>query len=295
MKKITKLSLLALLSISLVACGGEVTTDDQKPTDKPTEPKPTEVLPTEEKPTEELPTEPTPTEPTPTEPVEEIPTVSTENYALYVEAPLDWETVNVYYWSDQGLIAEDYISVWPGETMVKVNEVKSVWGFALPAGVEKVIFNDGSAQTTDLTLIQDKNLFVITEAGADGKFVATADVYTPEEGEPELPTKKPLPKVENIDLYIQVPGYWTTPYIHTWGLDSTTWPGVALTPVEGFDNIYYFPSFNPLNNFLVHSNAGEQTANLKLPEDSNLNGVVVADDFTVEYMMYADGVFIPAA
>ncbi len=60
-----------------------------------------------------------------------------------------WSNVNVYAWNDAGAVTGE----WPGTAMKKVRG--NIYSFNVPANATKIIFNNGSAQTSDLTIPTD--------------------------------------------------------------------------------------------------------------------------------------------
>lgn len=85
-----------------------------------------------------------------TEPTTEPTSIQTKNY-VYFNNTENWSTVNVYAWSSTD---STYMS-WPGKAMESIGN--NTYRFELPNGAEYAIFNNGSAQTGDLT-IPDVNM-----------------------------------------------------------------------------------------------------------------------------------------
>ena len=66
-----------------------------------------------------------------------------------------WSNVNIYAWD---AIGNATTGVWPGSAMTKVSG--NVYSYEIPLNAVKVIFNDGTNQTDDLTIpTDDKNLY----------------------------------------------------------------------------------------------------------------------------------------
>ncbi|MEE1317884.1 MAG: starch-binding protein, partial [Ruminococcus sp.] len=78
-----------------------------------------------------------------TEPVTTVP--SSENY-IYYKNTNGWSTVNAYYWSDDNTT----MTSWPGVAMTSIGD--NVYRIEVPSDAQYIIFNNGSAQTGDLTL-----------------------------------------------------------------------------------------------------------------------------------------------
>lgn len=70
---------------------------------------------------------------------------SEENYVYYYNSD-NWSTVNAYYWSD----ANTTLTTWPGVGMTSMGN--NVYRISVPSEATKIIFNNGSSQTGDLTL-----------------------------------------------------------------------------------------------------------------------------------------------
>ena len=68
------------------------------------------------------------------------------DHVLYFSNSGVWTTVNIYYWSD----ANDAMVTWPGKAMTSVGN--NVYTYTVPADAQYVIFNNGTAQTDDLTI-----------------------------------------------------------------------------------------------------------------------------------------------
>ena len=78
-----------------------------------------------------------------TEPVTTVP--SSENY-IYYKNTNGWSKVNAYYWSDDNTT----MTSWPGVAMTSIGD--NVYRIEVPSDAQYIIFNNGSAQTGDLTL-----------------------------------------------------------------------------------------------------------------------------------------------
>lgn len=223
--------------------------------------------------------------------------VATAETAVYAQVPADWEAVNIYYWNslegDANTLDPELATVWPGAEMVEVNADQHIWGFKVPAGVNSVIFNNGSSQTVDIAFALSRNLYVLgEEANADGKFEVTYRKYTPAATDPELPGAV-VTKVEKITLYAQVPASWAAVKLHFWGLQETTWPGKDMVLADETNNIYKYDDFVTSSGFIINNNDGVQTANLALFEDKDINIIIVEEDGSVSYGKYENGVITP--
>ena len=141
-----------------------------------------------------------------------------------------WEAVGVWAWSDE--LSENYTGgTWPGQALTVVESVDGKSYYVWEAPKELIgqtigfIVNDFGAgeQTVDLTVTikAEGNFVVLTEKGADGKWLASvdgADVVVPEP-EPE----QPAPEMALAD--------------HTWGVigSFTDWStDIAMTITDGW-------------------------------------------------------------
>ena len=71
-----------------------------------------------------------------------------DTVTVYFANTSNWSTVNVYWWG-----SADHNPGWPGETATDLGN--GYWSYEIPAdlaGKEGLIFNDGNAQTANLTL-----------------------------------------------------------------------------------------------------------------------------------------------
>ncbi len=141
-----------------------------------------------------------------------------------------WEAVGVWAWSDES--GENFTGgTWPGQALTVVESVDGKSYYVWEAPKEIIgqtigfIVNDFGAgeQTVDLTVTikAEGNFVVLTEKGADGKWLASvdgADVVVPEP-EPE----QPAPEMALAD--------------HTWGVigSFTDWStDIAMTITDGW-------------------------------------------------------------
>lgn len=145
-------------------------------------------------------------------------------------AATGWTNVAVWAWSleDQS----NYTGgTWPGQVLTEVETVDGVAYYVWNAPKELVdqtigfiVNNNGEgAQTIDLnvTLKAEGNFVVLTEAGADGKWLATVDGVAADAPEPE--PEKPAPSLALAD--------------HTWGVIGLggNWDSdIAMTVSNGW-------------------------------------------------------------
>ncbi|MBQ4043922.1 MAG: starch-binding protein, partial [Clostridia bacterium] len=78
-----------------------------------------------------------------------------ETIAVYFKNTQNWEKVYVYTWADD---AYGLTGGWPGSQMT--DRGSGIWSYDVPAEAAMVIFNNGSSQTSDLTIPSDgRNLY----------------------------------------------------------------------------------------------------------------------------------------
>lgn len=138
-----------------------------------------------------------------------------------------WETVGVWAWIEGG---DNYTGgTWPGVQLTEVETIDGKTYYVWNAPKELVdqtigfIVNDfgtNGKQTVDLTVTikAEGNYIVLTEEGADGKWLASVDG-----GEVEKPEEKPAPEMKLDE--------------HTWGVVGTfnDWSAdVPMTITDGW-------------------------------------------------------------
>ena len=95
-----------------------------------------------------------------------------DSMTIYFVNTLDWAKVNAFVWPATG----DAYKEWPGEAAVKTGEKaleKDIYSYTFPATFVNAIFNNGTAQTTDLKWDKAKPYFVPGDADGEGKFTGT--------------------------------------------------------------------------------------------------------------------------
>lgn len=162
---------------------------------------------------------------------------------LYCAAPSSWTNCNVYYWGNAA-----GAPTWPGLAMTQGSN--GIWYYDVPADATNVIFNNGSAQSSDLTMPTDDNVQFNYTAGTWGTYGSTVET----------------PEVEMVTVYVEAPASWGTPNAYFWGssVDAPGWPGYAMTLHEGYVYTYDVPADIT---GLIFNGAGGQTSDLTLPEN----------------------------
>ncbi|MDE5715853.1 MAG: starch-binding protein [Anaeroplasmataceae bacterium] len=221
--------------------------------------------------------------------------VSTQITAVYAQVPATWETVYIYYWNnltgEDNTLEEGYNVAWPGVEMTLINADTHMYGYKIPAGVNMVIFNNGSAQTVDIPFATGKNLYVLnSDVNSESKYEIVYRSYTAQTTDPEL--SDPVSSVvEKLDVYVKAPTTWETVCIHYFGgALETSWPGETMELVNADENIYKF-NVPAGSTFIINNNAGSQTSNLQFIE--NVNAYIIDEYNSISYGKYENGVLTP--
>lgn len=100
----------------------------------------------------------------------------TDRNAFYVQVPADWESPCVWAWDSDG---NNAFEAWPGEEMEADPENEGWYYIWLPSFANHVIVNanDGSVQTTDISVESGKDIWLVINGPED---------YTVSYEEPEL-------------------------------------------------------------------------------------------------------------
>lgn len=141
-----------------------------------------------------------------------------------------WESVNIHYWGG----AEK--SSWPGVGMTEGED--GIYAYSIPDDSTGIIFNNGSdeamEQSVDVTDIREDVIYHVQPADGGKASVVMKDkegnVIEPEE-----------PQVDMMEIrFDNSVTKWNSVSMHYWGsgVTGTDWPGLAMEPVEGQENIY---------------------------------------------------------
>ena len=217
--------------------------------------------------------------------------VITHRVIYFDNSSKNWSNVNIYAWNDSGAV----VGAWPGTAMSLLEGTANIYYYVLPIEAVNVIFNNGSTQTGDLTLPDmSLNMFDASENwvyydgdvticdhpshGTDGNCTECgANVgHTYVNGTCACGAVEPEdePAAGDRVVYFQNTAGWPAPYIYAWTTTngSTTnyvgsWPGVAMTKVDGAENLYCYTISAEAANVIFHNNSGTQTNDLVLPTD----------------------------
>ena len=176
--------------------------------------------------------------PTPTNPTQ-IP--DGKNY-VYFKNNDNWSTVNFYYWSEEN----SAMIAWPGVNMESVgnNEYRA----ELPNGATKVIFNNGSQQTNDLSI-----------PGAN-------QIY--DNGSWRPYGNNPTPTTDVIDgecIYFRNNDNWSEVKIYYWSESNdqmVSWPGVNMESAGS--NVYKYKVPSDATMVIFNNGQGAQTSDTQL-------------------------------
>lgn len=196
--------------------------------------------------------------------------VVTEEITLYFKNTQNWSQVNCYAWRDSNSNA-----TWPGAAMTLVEG--AYYSYTLDAAkYDSIIFNNGTAQTVDLSLadVEDNTMFTLDSQNGEGKWTCKTSIYGEEPTDPETPVDPdtPVDPVNGTTVYYYNSLGWSTVNCYAWdGAGATlngTWPGSAMEVVEGREN-WYQVTFNTTDLFNVIFNNGSTQS----PKD-----IAVTDD-----------------
>ena len=83
---------------------------------------------------------------------------TTDTKTIYFDCGSAWSKANVYAWDDS---TGEYTGGWPGSSMTALGN--GVYSYEVPTAATKIIFNDGTSQTSDMVIPTDgKNLYTLT-------------------------------------------------------------------------------------------------------------------------------------
>ena len=184
--------------------------------------------------------QPTTVQPTTTQPV--------GNY-IYYKNTNSWSTVNAYYWSDSNTT----MTSWPGVAMTSVGN--NTYRVEVPSGAQYIIFNNGSAQTGDLTI-------------PAMNYIYNNGSWSPYSDDPN-PTVVTTPSSGTTVTFTNSLGWSGTISCYCWptgGVGPVSWPGSAMTSAGTNDfgqTMYTFDVPAGCDN-IIFTNGSSQTVDIKL-------------------------------
>ena len=187
----------------------------------------------------------------------EIPTgtTTTENVSeagtVYFKNTSNWSDVYAYYWSDSNTT----MTTWPGVKMTNVGD--NVYSVNIPAGVSKIIFNNGGDLKTD-----DLNLPGVNKIYNNGSWSDYAVETTTQQ---ETTTQEETTVASDSNIFYKNTKNWSKVYAYYWSDSNTkmtTWPGVQMTNVG---NNTYGANIPETANYIIFSDGnGNQTSDITL-------------------------------
>ena len=125
-----------------------------------------------------------------------------------------WATPYIHYWGASE-------SSWPGVAMTKVSG--DVWSYTVPAGTTGILFNAGDGDATKTSDFVAQANHIYSTSGDQGVYNGNGNG-----GGGGGDTGS------SFTVYFDnSQSKWATPYIHYWGASESSWPGVAMTKVNG--------------------------------------------------------------
>lgn len=182
----------------------------------------------------------------------------------------NWSKVNCYMWTD----GAGNNGGWPGVAMTNVSG--NIWSYNVSGSFDKVIFNDGSSQSADLTY--GGNNMVAKPDSNSGKFNVS---WIPYDG-PTQPTQATQAtqatqsttsggSTTGSSIYLQNTAGWSNPTIYMWNSENDKnagWPGAAMTSLG--DGVYEYVMTKNYANVIFSNNGGSQTSDLVSPGAGNI-------------------------
>ncbi len=153
----------------------------------------------------------------------------------------NWQDVYVYIYNDSGLVNAN----WPGEKMTKLsnNKYEYILSYQLEKDTSYVIFNNGS--------------------GGENNQYPTADGLSISKNQKMmLNYSKVWESYPLKTLYFKNTLGWDKVNAYYWGDESTSWPGVEATKVDGTSDIYSITLFGDNTSVIFNNTLGEQTRDI---------------------------------
>ena len=198
-----------------------------------------------------------------------------ETKRVYLGNTLGWDSANFYVWSNDSEIGA--MVAWPGKLM-EFDAETGLYYADVPVCFDRIIFNNGSAQTLDLYMpaLEDNKVVcdISKVVGAAGGGVDGSDCWVAIE-DFEIP-EPILPPTTDVIVAVKNDAGWEDVCIYYWGGDSTIeWPGTAME--AGADGYFYAVIPAGTTHVLFHNgNIAEdgtpeiKTGDLIVPTDDNV-------------------------
>ena len=179
---------------------------------------------------------------------------------VHAQVPATWTKANAYAWNSS---TNANNKAWPGAAMTKGDD--GWYTIEIPASANRIIINNGTDQTGDMTLPAAEEVWIVVE-GTKGTVYTTKPQPTPDPDPTPDPEPKPDPEPTGmIIVHAQVPADWTAANAYTWadGSDGDpAWPGAAME--KGADGWYTLAVPSNVNNIIINNGNGGQTQDIKL-------------------------------
>ena len=158
-----------------------------------------------------------------------------------------WTKVNAYLWVSDDSESE-LNSTWPGVAMTD-SDSDGWYELEIDVEIDRVIFNNGTKQTTDLVVDASKPYYIFDATYVVGAWGADTTVTTP----------------TTRTIYYYNLHAWTKVYAYSFVGEtySVAWPGTEMTAVG--DDGWYSAEINKTETTIIfNNNDGAQTANLTM-------------------------------
>ena len=176
----------------------------------------------------------------------------------------NWSSVNCYMWSD----GSGNNGSWPGQAMTNISG--DIWAYNVTGSYDKIIFNNGSTQSDDLTY--EGNGKVAKPVSNSNKFAATWSDYS---GDVTLPTsatqatqatQATTPAGDVGSVYLQNDKGWSNPTCYMWNSEqdkNAAWPGVKMTDLG--DGVFEYVIPKSYKNIIFNNGGSDKTLDKVFP------------------------------
>lgn len=209
---------------------------------------------------------------------------ATGDVVYFDNSVTNFGTVNCYMWKD-GLGDN---GGWPGQAMTKVDG--DIWAYNITGDYDKVIFNDGSTQSDDLSY--PGNGQVAKPLSNGGKFQVSWSAYSGNETLPQQPTQATQPATSGgstgsaNSIYCLDEAGWGNVYCYMWNSandQNSGWPGVSMTNLG--ENVFEYTPSKKFANVIFNSGGdNNKTGDMTAP-----SGVKIYNNASGEWSDYSVG------
>ena len=165
--------------------------------------------------------------------------VEEEKVTVFFYNHQGWTTVHAYAWTNvEGSETVLHLGAWPGTEISAVDGEEGWYSVEVSADAQKIIFNDGSAQTADLE-IKEGLVYFYNVAGYASKELAIAQY------EADVKADEEAKKESRIYLDVTALTWFGSSNAvikaYVWYTDDTnnTWPGVEMEIIDEMYSIKY--------------------------------------------------------